>query len=203
MSREAASRCQLRDAIVPHIYQDSRNGTPAFGQSDLSINVAGNGPARIFIVEDDPVMLRMVGDYLEQHNMRAVSASGRQEMVHHFAVAEPDLVVLDLRLGQEDGFDLLREIRSRSDVPIIITTGDRRDEIDRGLSGWNWAPTTMSQSRLAFGNFWRASAPCCDDGRLDARCLAWIRSGAGGSSVGGNSIDAPGVSPTLMEPRSC
>jgi DNA-binding response OmpR family regulator len=40
-------------------------------------------------------------------------------------------VILDLRLGHEDGFDLLREIRSRSDVPIIITTGDRRDEIDR------------------------------------------------------------------------
>jgi DNA-binding response OmpR family regulator len=40
-------------------------------------------------------------------------------------------VILDLRLGQEDGLDLLREIRSRSDVPIIITTGHRRDEIDR------------------------------------------------------------------------
>jgi len=131
MNREATSRCQLRDATVPRIYQDDRNATPAFGRSDLSISAADNSPARIFIVEDDPVMLRMVGDYVEQHNMRAVPASGRQEMVDHFAAAEPDLVVLDLRLGQEDGFDLLREIRSRSDVPIIITTGDRRDEIDR------------------------------------------------------------------------
>jgi DNA-binding response OmpR family regulator len=76
-------------------------------------------------------MLRMVGDYLEQYNMRASSASGRQEMLRLFAAREPDLVILDLRLGQEEGFDLLREIRSRSDVPIIITTGDRRDEIDR------------------------------------------------------------------------
>ena len=90
-----------------------------------------NLPARIIIVDDDPVMLRMVGDYLEQHNMRVVSASGRREMAQHFAVREPDLVILDLRLGQEEGFDLLREIRSRSDVPVIITTGDRRDEIDR------------------------------------------------------------------------
>jgi DNA-binding response OmpR family regulator len=40
-------------------------------------------------------------------------------------------VVLDLRLGQEDGLDLLRDIRAQSDVPIIITTGQRRDEIDR------------------------------------------------------------------------
>ena len=41
-------------------------------------------------------MLRMVGDYLEQHNMRAVSASGRQEMARHFTSGEPDLVILDL-----------------------------------------------------------------------------------------------------------
>jgi len=52
-------------------------------------------------------------------------------MIRYFTASEPDLVILDLRLGHEDGFDLLREIRSRSDVPIIITTGDRRDEIDR------------------------------------------------------------------------
>jgi two-component system, OmpR family, response regulator len=95
------------------------------------MTAASNQPARIFVVEDDPVMLRMVGDYLEQHNMQVVSASGRKEMMQHFAVREPDLVILDLRLGQEEGFDLLREIRSRSDIPVIITTGDRRDEIDR------------------------------------------------------------------------
>jgi two-component system, OmpR family, response regulator len=101
------------------------------GQSDPGMTAASNQPARIFVVEDDPVMLRMVGDYLEQHNMQVVPASGRQEMMQHFAVREPDLVILDLRLGQEEGFDLLREIRSRSDIPVIITTGDRRDEIDR------------------------------------------------------------------------
>jgi two-component system, OmpR family, response regulator len=91
-----------------------------------------NGQAvRILVVEDDQVMRRMVLDYLEDHNMRGLSASGRQELVRNFAENEPDLVVLDLRLDQEDGLDLLREIRTRSDVPVIITTGDRRDEIDR------------------------------------------------------------------------
>ena len=85
----------------------------------------------IVVVEDDHVMRRMVVDYLEEHNIRALSASGRQEVVRNFAEGEPDLVILDLRLDQEDGLDLLREIRTRSDVPVIITTGDRRDEIDR------------------------------------------------------------------------
>jgi DNA-binding response OmpR family regulator len=73
----------------------------------------------------------MVLDYLEDHNMRGVSASGRQELARNFAESEPDLVILDLGLDQEDGLDLLREIRTRSDVPVIIITGDRRDEIDR------------------------------------------------------------------------
>ena len=121
----------LSGASVPCIDQGVRDGTSALGRSDLTTSAADSRPARIFIVEDDPVMLRMVADYLDQHNMHAVPASGRQEMIRYFTANEPDLVILDLRLGHEDGFDLLREIRSRSDVPIIITTGDRRDEIDR------------------------------------------------------------------------
>jgi two-component system, OmpR family, response regulator len=88
-------------------------------------------PVRILVVDDDPAMQQMVVDYFEQHNMSAVSASGREAMAGAFAKGEPSLVLLDLRLGREDGLDLLREMRSRSDVPVIITTGHRRDEIDR------------------------------------------------------------------------
>ena len=131
MSAEVGSHSQPKDVVAPYVDRSGRTGTPAFGESDMSTSAPDSRPARVFIVEDDPVMLRMVADYLEQHNIHAVPASGRQEMIRYFVVSEPDLVILDLRLGQEDGFDLLREIRSRSDVPIIITTGDRRDEIDR------------------------------------------------------------------------
>jgi len=49
--------------------------------------------------------------------------AGRQDLTRHLAEAEPSLIILDLRLGREDGLDLLREIRSNSDVPVIITTG--------------------------------------------------------------------------------
>jgi DNA-binding response OmpR family regulator len=52
-------------------------------------------------------------------------------VARQIARGEPSLVILDLRLGQDDGLDLLRELRARSDVPVIITTGHRRDEIDR------------------------------------------------------------------------
>jgi DNA-binding response OmpR family regulator len=88
-------------------------------------------PARILVVDDDPAMSQMVVNYLEDHHMRAVGAPGRQEMTSHLANNEPSLMILDLHLGQDNGLDLLRDIRSRSDVPVIIITGDRRDETDR------------------------------------------------------------------------
>jgi two-component system OmpR family response regulator len=83
------------------------------------------------VVEDDGTMRHLVTNYLEDHDIRAVSASRRDEVAGLLARSQPDLVILDLRLGQEDGLDLLREIRAQSDIPIIITTGHRRDEIDR------------------------------------------------------------------------
>jgi hypothetical protein len=51
-----------------------RNEAPAFGQSGLRMSAANNQRPRMLILEDDSVMLCMVGDYFEQHDMRAVSA---------------------------------------------------------------------------------------------------------------------------------
>jgi two-component system, OmpR family, response regulator len=89
-----------------------------------------HGSARFLIVDDDLEMRHTILDYLTAQNLRAVPVQGRQEMARQFAAGEPSLVVLDLCLGEDDGLDLLRDIRSRSDVPVIITTGHRRDEID-------------------------------------------------------------------------
>jgi DNA-binding response OmpR family regulator len=83
------------------------------------------------VIDDDLLVKHMLVNYLEQHDMRVALASQRQDVVRQFAVGEPSLFILDLQLGQENGLDLLREIRSRSDVPVIITTGRRCDEIDR------------------------------------------------------------------------
>jgi two-component system OmpR family response regulator len=85
----------------------------------------------IIVVDDDPSLRQMVTRYLEDNNVPTKSASNRSELNRYFAVISPSLIILDLRLGQDDGLDLLREIRSHSDVPIIITTGHRPDEIDR------------------------------------------------------------------------
>jgi len=109
---------------------DSNAGTPHV--IDMSASACeSRPPTRILVVDDDPLVKQMVVNYLEEHNMQAFAASGGQELARHLAEDEPSLVILDLRLGQEDGLDLLRDIRARSDVPVIITTGHRRDEIDR------------------------------------------------------------------------
>src|ERR1700675_2930735 len=85
----------------------------------------------IVVVDDDPSLRQMVIKFLEDNNIPTKAASSRTEFSRLFAGPPPSLIILDLRLGQEDGLDLLREIRSHSDVPVIIMTGHRPDEIDR------------------------------------------------------------------------
>jgi two-component system OmpR family response regulator len=85
----------------------------------------------VLVVEDDPALQRMILNYFVENNIRTLVASNRQEMVARLGDTEVNLVILDLRLGSEDGLDLLREVRLSSDVPVIIITGHRRDDIDR------------------------------------------------------------------------
>jgi DNA-binding response OmpR family regulator len=106
------------------------NGFEPFRQSHKKVG-AERGQPTCLVVEDDRTMRHLVMNYLEEHGIRTISASGREEVSGLLAREEPSLVILDLRLGREDGLDLLREIRSHSDIPVIITTGHRRDEIDR------------------------------------------------------------------------
>jgi two-component system OmpR family response regulator len=104
--------------------------------SDITRGVRGmtgnsSKKGHIIVVDDDEAIRRMVTDYLVEQNLPASAASNRSEFNRHFARAYPSLIILDLRLGDDDGLDLLREIRSHSDVPIIIVSGSCLDESDR------------------------------------------------------------------------
>jgi DNA-binding response OmpR family regulator len=99
--------------------------------NDPGLRASGDRQVCVLVVEDDPALQRMILSYFGENNIRTLLASGREEMVHQLNDAVVNLVILDLRLGQEDGLDLLREVRSNSDVPLIIITGHRRDDIDR------------------------------------------------------------------------
>jgi two-component system, OmpR family, response regulator len=91
----------------------------------------GTRGARIIVVKKFGVTRQALVSYLSQEFTSVTTAASREEMSRQMALAEPGLVLLDLRLGHDDGLDLLRQIRSRSNVPVIITTDERAKEIDR------------------------------------------------------------------------
>jgi two-component system, OmpR family, response regulator len=99
--------------------------------TDRMVSGESRGPVRILVVVDDLAMRQMVVDYLDNNNMRAISAPGRQQILRQIAESEPNLVLLGLGFCQVDGLDLLREIRSCCDAPVIIIGGHRCNEIDR------------------------------------------------------------------------
>jgi hypothetical protein len=172
---------------VPGLQRDAGLTTDDVGGGET-----GNRPSQVLVVDDDPAMQHMLANYLEQHNMHVVSASQRQEVVRRFAVGEPNVVILDLRLGSEDGLDLLREIRSRSDVPVITR---RAIGAMRSTESWDWslAPMITSPSHSLFASYWHGSARCCVDRSWGASCCNVMPSRVVASSAAGNWIDVRDV----------
>lgn len=125
--------------------------------------------SRILIVDDDAGMRQMLADYLVGQNMAVACAAGRQDMEQHFASRTHDLVILDLRLDHDDGLDLLRNIRQRSDIPVIITTGHRKEEIDR-VVGLELGADDYMTKRSACGSCWLACVRYCAGRR---RAAGW------------------------------
>jgi two-component system, OmpR family, response regulator BaeR len=91
------------------------------------------GPlARILVVEDEPKLAALVGDYLQASGYAWHWVADGREAIPAIRAQQPDLVVLDLMLPGRDGLDICRELRSFSDVPIVMLTA-RVEEIDRLL----------------------------------------------------------------------
>jgi DNA-binding response OmpR family regulator len=84
----------------------------------------------ILIVDDEAPMRRLLRRCLEAEGFRTCEAEGAAAALRHVEGAGVDLVTLDIGLGRDDGFDLAREIRRVSEVPIVMVTG-RGDVIDR------------------------------------------------------------------------
>jgi DNA-binding response OmpR family regulator len=84
----------------------------------------------VLVVDDEPRIVRLVADYLQQAGFRVVEAGNGNQALDVFRQRQPDLVVLDLGLPELDGLDVIRTIRQASDAPIIILSA-RADETDR------------------------------------------------------------------------
>ncbi len=84
----------------------------------------------ILIVDDDAEIRALLGRYLEKSGLRATAVADGRAMWQALDAAPFDLIVLDLMLPGDDGLTLCRNLRARSDIPIIMLTA-RGDETDR------------------------------------------------------------------------
>ena len=85
----------------------------------------------ILLVEDDLRLANMLSEYLVAAGFRVCAASRGDAALHKLAASSCDVVVLDLMLPDMDGLDVCRQLRAKSDVPILMLTarGDATDRI--------------------------------------------------------------------------
>jgi two-component system, OmpR family, response regulator len=84
----------------------------------------------VLIVDDDREIRGLLAQYLEKHDFRTTAVADGREMRRILERSHVDLLVLDLMLPGEDGLSLCRELRGRSQLPIIMLTA-RGEDVDR------------------------------------------------------------------------
>jgi DNA-binding response OmpR family regulator len=114
---------------------------------DVSVAAAWPGPRntasvtsepeiRVVYVEDDDRLARLTTQYLQSHRVEVHVVNRGDRALQEVLRVRPDVVLLDLMLPGSDGLDVCRQLRARTDVPIIMVTA-RTEEADRvlGLEG--------------------------------------------------------------------
>lgn len=87
-------------------------------------------PFKILIIEDEKNISEIVAKYLEKEGYTTLIANDGIEGLALFRDSNPDLVISDIMMPTIDGFEVLREIRLISDVPVIMLTA-KQEEVDR------------------------------------------------------------------------
>jgi DNA-binding response OmpR family regulator len=87
----------------------------------------------VLVVDDDPSIRQMLVDFLGDYDYKVTAVGSSAEMTEVLTGNVIDLLVLDVRLPDEDGIQIARRLREQSDLAIIVITG-RRDEADRVMA---------------------------------------------------------------------
>ena len=78
---------------------------------------------KVLIVDDDPEIRDIVAHVLTSHGWQVEEAADGAGLAACLRQAAPDLILLDIRLPDQDGLSLAQRLRSQSDIPIIMLTG--------------------------------------------------------------------------------
>lgn len=85
--------------------------------------------SRVLVVDDDTALAEMLGIVLRSEGLEPVFCANGHDALATFRSARPDIVLLDVMLPGKDGITVCREIRTESDVPIVMLTA-RTDTLD-------------------------------------------------------------------------
>jgi two-component system OmpR family response regulator len=96
----------------------------------MNIETAFVENGHILVVDDQEEICDLVREYLAEEGFRVSTAKDGASLREEMLRSRIDLVILDLMLGGEDGLQLARELRARSEIGIIMLTG-RGETVDR------------------------------------------------------------------------
>jgi DNA-binding response OmpR family regulator len=105
----------------------------------------------ILVVDDDRKIVALVRTYLEREGYRVVAAYDGQEALQRARADDPALIVLDLMLPEIDGLEVMRILRTESDVPVLMLTArsslpERIIGLERGAD--DYLPKPFSPAEL-------------------------------------------------------
>lgn len=100
----------------------------------MNESIAAQGAQTTLVIDDDPAIVELLRDFLMASGFRALEATNGQEALAIIAREPVDCLIMDVMMPGLSGFDLCRQVRARSDAPILFLSA-RADETDkiRGL----------------------------------------------------------------------
>jgi DNA-binding response OmpR family regulator len=119
----------------------------------------------IIIVDDEAPAREMVGDYLKMHGFAVTLCDGGKSLRSAIADgSEPDLVVLDLNMPEEDGLSIIRDLKSRTNVPVIMLTAtaspiDRVVGLELGADDYIAKPCELRELMARIRSVLRRAGP--------------------------------------------
>jgi DNA-binding response OmpR family regulator len=118
----------------------------------------------IIIVDDEAPAREMVGDYLKMHGFVVTLCDGGKSLRGVIETNVPDLVVLDLNMPEEDGLSIIRDLKSRINVPVIMLTAtaspiDRVVGLELGADDYIAKPCELRELMARIRSVLRRSAP--------------------------------------------
>lgn len=104
----------------------------------------------ILVVEDDAPIRNLIATTLKAHDYRFTLACNGEEALREAATANPDILLLDLGLPDLDGVEIIRRVRSWSDMPIIVLSArsedaDKIEALDSGADDYLTKPFSVEE----------------------------------------------------------